>query len=82
MPNHRLRIYLGPEENPSPAENQLPEESLRTVNVPFGEIVSVLAEALCEQRQWICDFAEDPVAISEDLYEVLLAYQRLRRPTA
>jgi hypothetical protein len=32
-------------------------------------------------RAWLNDFAEDPVVITADLYEVLLAYQELR-PTA
>jgi hypothetical protein len=34
------------------------------------------------QRTWLRDFADDEITISTDLYEVLLAYQHYRRPSA
>lgn len=80
MPKPQLRIYYGPDEES--VEVDTATEPLRTVNVPLGELVAVLAEAIRSDRQWLRDFADDPVTISEDLYEVLLVYDRMSRPPA
>ena len=53
-----------------------------SVTVPLGEVVSVLADAVKNRRAWIQDFEDDEITISSDLYEVLLAYQHFRRPSA
>ncbi|NLY99607.1 MAG: hypothetical protein GXY25_03640 [Pirellulaceae bacterium] len=58
------------------------EESRRTVTVPLGEILPLLADAVQSQRTWLRDFENDPMTISMDLYEVILAYQFYRRPSA
>jgi hypothetical protein len=42
----------------------------------------LLIDAIQSERTWLRDFAEDDVTISMDLYEVLLAYQHYRRPSA
>jgi hypothetical protein len=46
------------------------------------EILPLLSDAVRSDRTWLRDFAEDEVGISMDLYEVLLAYQHYRRPSA
>jgi len=46
------------------------------------EVMPLLTDALQSQRTWLRDFADDEVKISMDLYEVLLAYQHYRRPSA
>jgi hypothetical protein len=46
------------------------------------EVLPLLADAVQSERTWLRDFAEDEVTISTDLYEVLLAYQHYRRPSA
>jgi hypothetical protein len=81
MQSTRLRIYRPQEESPavSLAETQHQD---RTVSVPLGEILPLLADAVRSERTWLDDFSQDEVRISFDLYEVLLAYQYYRRPSA
>jgi hypothetical protein len=57
-------------------------DSRQTVTVPLGEIVGLLADAVQSKRTWLGDFQDDEVTISVDLYEVILAYQHYRRPSA
>jgi hypothetical protein len=76
-----LRVYYGPQEesaNLSVVESNKQE----TVTVPLMEVMPLLADAVQSQRTWLRDFADDEVTISMDLYEVILAYQHYRRPTA
>jgi hypothetical protein len=80
-PSH-LRIYHGPvEEKPAVALGETGEDS-QTVRVPLGEVLPLLADAVQSRRTWLRDFEHDEIAISTDLYEVLLAYQHYRRPSA
>jgi hypothetical protein len=51
----------------------------RRVEVSLAEIAPVLADAINHQRGWLTDFSDDTVSIDADLYEVLLAYQQMRR---
>lgn len=74
----QLRVYYGPNQssaNPADA-------TASTVTLPLGEILPLLAEAVQSRRTWLNDFDTDDVTISTDLYEVLLAYQHYRRPSA
>jgi hypothetical protein len=54
----------------------------KTVMLPLGKLVPLLIDAVEHERAWIQDFAEDPVHIDADLYDVLLAYQKLRERAA
>jgi hypothetical protein len=47
-----------------------------------GEVLPILADALLARRAWLQDFEDDEITISSDLYEVMLAYQHFRRPSA
>ena len=76
----RLRIYYGPDE-PSMAVEPSPRH-VGNVTVSLGEIFPLLADALRGERAWLDDFAEEEIQISSDLYDVLMAYQHFRRPTA
>jgi hypothetical protein len=80
-PNH-LRVYYGPPEEAATAT--LAESQIRrqTIPVPLMEVLPLLADAIRSERTWLQDFADDEVTISMDLYEVLLAYQHYRRPSA
>ncbi len=78
MARCRLRVYYGPESTAT-AEAPAPEN---TVRVRVGEIFPLLAEAVRSERTWLRDFADDELTISTDLYEVILAYQHCRRPSA
>jgi hypothetical protein len=76
MARCRLRVYYGPE---TTATAEAPEN---TVRVRVGEIFPLLADAVRSERTWLRDFADDELTISTDLYEVILAYQHCRRPSA
>lgn len=69
---HRLRLFTG-EDSPSPAAD--PRLSVR---VRLGEISNALLDAARSDRSWLDDFADDEVAVSADLFEVLAAYRRYR----
>jgi hypothetical protein len=74
-----LRIYHGPQDE---ATAPAAPASYATVTVPLMDILPLLADAVQSQRTWLRDFSDDEVTISTDLYEVLLAYQHYRRPSA
>lgn len=75
----RLRVYYGPE-NESGVTTAAPGSE--KVTLPLGEMLPLLAEAFASQRTWLRDFAGDEITIPADLYEVILAYQHYRRPSA
>lgn len=56
--------------------------SPRRVEVSLGQIAPLIADALRSGRCWLQDFADDSVTIDADLYEILLAYAKLRRQDA
>jgi hypothetical protein len=58
------------------------DHTRKTVTVPLAEVASLLADAVQSQRTWLADFDDDEITISMDLYEVILAYQHYRRPSA
>lgn len=76
----RLKIYRGPEE--AVTATPLPAAEPKTVTAPAGEVLPLLADAIANERTWLRDFEDDEITLSSDLYEVLLAYQFFRRPSA
>jgi hypothetical protein len=52
------------------------------VTVALSEVLPLLADAVNSHRTWLSDFDDDEITVSADLYEVLLAYQYYRRPSA
>ena len=81
MARTQLRVYYGPQNE---AHGKVTEatHSKDTVTVPLGEIMPLLADAVLSERTWLRDFEDDEMTISTDLYEVILAYQHYRRPSA
>ena len=81
MARSQLRVYYGPQTD---ACGQITEtkQSKDSVTVPLGEIIPLLADAVRSERTWLRDFEDDEITISTDLYEVILAYQHYRRPSA
>ena len=79
MARSRLRVYYGPENSPAPSAES---EGERKVQVPLGEIFPLLADAVRNERTWLKDFEHEEISVSTDLYEVILAYQYCRRPSA
>jgi hypothetical protein len=49
------------------------------VSVRVSDVLPALQQAASDRLAWIKDFADDPVMITRDLYDVLLTYQRLKR---
>jgi hypothetical protein len=78
----RLRIYRGPREESVPTLAAAAGTGRGQVKVSVGEVLPLLADAISSQRTWLEDFEDDEISISSDLYEVLLAYQYFRRPSA
>ena len=76
-----LRIYYGPPEDAARV-NPETDAARETVTVSLGEIAPLLADAVQSERTWLRDFEDDELTISMDLYEVILAYQHYRRPSA
>jgi hypothetical protein len=77
----RLKVYYGP----SPETRVNTVAALKRddkVTVPLRDILPMLADAVQSNRTWLRDFADDDVTITSDLYEVILAYQHYRRPSA
>ena len=79
MARNRLRVYYGPEEV---LTEEQPSAARQMVTVPVSEVLPLLLEASRTKRAWLRDFEDDEMTISSDLYEVLLAYQHFRRPSA
>lgn len=78
----RLRVYYGPEEQVAASTPKRDDSNMPRVPVPLREIFPLLIDALNSQRTWLQDFEDEEIAITPDLYEVLLAFQHYRRPSA
>lgn len=77
-----LRVYYGPQEEPAGMNVAEAKDTRQTVTVTLGEVIPLLADAIASDRTWLRDFENDEMTISMDLYEVILAYQFYRRPSA
>lgn len=75
MSDRRLNVF-SPTSATTPANEAAGEPQ---VNVSVAELVPLLVDAFQTDRTWLRDFGRDSVRVSSDLYEVLLAYQQLRR---
>jgi hypothetical protein len=80
MAQRRLRVYYGPQEQTAAvSETSVARD---TVTVPLADVLHLLADAVASNRTWLRDFQDDEITISSDLYEVVMAYQHFRRPSA
>ena len=66
----RLRLFTGEDES-------CDIDSLK-VKISFGELSTILLEACRKQRAFLRDFEDDEIQLTDDLYQVLTAYCRLR----
>lgn len=83
MARRHLRVYYGPQaELPTCTTAPETKSDANTVTLPLGDVFPLLADAVRSERTWLKDFAGDEITISTDLYEVILAYQHYRRPSA
>jgi hypothetical protein len=76
-----LRLYRGPEETDAPTLAKT-SAGKACVTVALSEVLPLLADAVNSRRTWLSDFDNDEITVPADLYEVLLAYQYYRRPSA
>jgi hypothetical protein len=83
---HRLRVFPPSSNMDSTGENITEEidriagtAAPKKIEVSLADIAPVIADAVASGRGWLADFADDTVQIDADLYEVLLAYQQMRR---
>ncbi len=53
------------------------DEKGNSIRVAAGETLALLLHAARTNRAWLSDFAEETIEISQDMYEVLLAYKRI-----
>ena len=81
MSRNQLRVYHGPQSDVCATISEA-KETKDAVTVSLGEVLPLLADAVRNERTWLRDFDQDPITISTDLYEVILAYQHYRRPSA
>lgn len=82
MARTHLRVYYGPESTCVSDATLEQRVEPTMVTVQAGEVFALLADAVRSQRTWLNDFADEEIKISADLYEVILAYQHCRRPSA
>lgn len=82
MSTTHLRIYRGPQDDAGSVHSSPNVRPRRSVTVPLSDVLPLLADAIESDRTWLSDFNHDEITISMDLYEVLLAYQHYRRPSA
>ncbi len=81
MAQRHLRVYHGPQMESS-ATVMHSAVKQNTVTVPLSDVMHLLADAVASNRTWLRDFQNDEITVSNDLYEVLMAYQHFRRPSA
>jgi hypothetical protein len=80
VPQPKLRLFYGSDAGEAVPPAAAPLPSPETVTVPLADVFPLLAEAARSRRAWLSDFADDQITISQDLYEVIVAYQHYRRP--
>ncbi|MCA9107555.1 MAG: hypothetical protein R3B96_10000 [Pirellulaceae bacterium] len=49
------------------------------MTIRLGQIFPALLDALASGRSFLDDFDDESIEVSEDLYEVLLAYQHFHQ---
>ncbi len=70
MPTPHLRIF-----NHDADVSSLPACTAPMVPVTLGDVLPLLLHAAHTQRMWLDDFADETLEISQDLYQILLAYK-------
>ena len=81
MASCQLKIYNGPRECRTHTLSKTDHGENR-ITVSLGEVLPLLADAVNNRRTWLDDFDNDEITMSTDLFEVLMAYQYFRRPSA
>lgn len=69
----RLRLF-----NDTPIDGPVPDEGPK-VSITLGDLVGVISDASDADRAWLADFHDEDVDVSEDLYEVIAMYRRMKK---
>ncbi|MFK7736789.1 MAG: hypothetical protein AB8B50_12200 [Pirellulaceae bacterium] len=72
---HLVSVDSALEEHVQP--HQADDSKLGMVRVTVGETLALMMHAARLNRVWLSDFAEDTMMVSQDMYEILVAYKRL-----
>ena len=82
MRTSHLRVYHGPSGDGGGTE--VAPSASRKIRLPCGSwtFCPCWPTPSNSRRTWLGDFKDDEMTISMDLYEVILAYQHYRRPSA
>jgi hypothetical protein len=77
----KLRLFKGETqaEQGNSASGRSSESRADLLPVAVRDLVPLLVDAFQSDRTWLKDFGCDHIHVSADLYEILLAYQQLRR---
>lgn len=78
--------YCGTETSTRPTEEPMlgaelsifPPTMPATVTVRLRDMLPAFQLATTTRLAWVDDFADDPVVITKDLFDVLLTYQRFK----
>ncbi len=76
MPTPKLRIF-----NDDSSSSEFRACSVTQVPVALGDVLPLLLHAMQTDRVWLNDFADETIEISQDLYEILLAYKQIADST-
>ncbi len=72
--------YNSPQTLKFPTSQSIIEVDLeKKITVRLSDLLPLLIEASQKNRAWIQDFGDDKVTVSQDLYEVALAYRSMKR---
>ena len=73
---NRLKLFV---ENDQQQQGQSIESN---ASMPLGDFSRIITDAVTWDRTWIRDFANEPVVLSQDLYEIIRIYDELQRASA
>lgn len=51
----------------------------KPMSMPLGKLAELLLDAAQSNRLWLQDFGDDLVTVDADVFEILMAYDQMRR---
>jgi hypothetical protein len=75
----KKRAIKAQPKNKKPVSAKPTASAPERVEIRLQDFASMMMDAAMTDRAWVQDFQDDQIAIPLDLYEVMLAYQRMRR---
>ncbi len=74
MGHPQIRIYETADTQPTTPDHGAEPQ----VQVTLGEICHLIADAVNHRRAWLEDFQDEPVTLTSDLHDLLMAYEHFR----